>query len=151
VNASTEPGRDSSIEAHSSQQIAVIPKAMIVDSTRSHYKQVLEAKRTSEMDKRIRMVNHMVTIPKFLLMTVCTGAAVSFLVLAPSAAQARDYPYCIKGEYYDSGVGDCSFDTYQQCLATASGRRAYCDVNPFYRFLEDDPAAYPDARRTYRR
>jgi Protein of unknown function (DUF3551) len=29
-------------------------------------------------------------------------------------------------------VGDCSFDTYQQCQATASGRDNYCDANPFY-------------------
>lgn len=47
-------------------------------------------------------------------------------------ALARDYPYCIKGRQWLSPVGDCSFDTYQQCQATASGRFAYCDVNPFY-------------------
>ena len=81
----------------------------------------------------------------------CIGAVVSFLVLAPSAAQAGNYPYCIKGDYYVSPAGDCSFDTYQQCLATASGRRAYCDVNPFYHPREDDPAAYPDVRRKLRR
>ena len=99
----------------------------------------------------MRTVRHMVTTHKFLLAAACTGFAVSFLVLSPSAAQARNYPYCIKGEFYASGVGDCSFDTYQQCLATASGRIAYCDVNPFYRFQEDGPAAYPDVRRNFRR
>lgn len=52
--------------------------------------------------------------------------------MAPSPVLARDYPFCIKGASYDSAVGDCSFDTYEQCLATASGRRAYCDANPFY-------------------
>ncbi len=62
----------------------------------------------------------------------CIGAVVLLLVLASSAARAGNYPYCIKGDYYVSPAGDCSFDTYQQCLATASGRRAYCDVNPFY-------------------
>ena len=81
----------------------------------------------------------------------CVGAVVSFFVLASSAAQAGNYPYCIKGDYYVSVAGECSFDTYQQCLATASGRRAYCDVNPFYRPREDDPAAYPDVRRKLRR
>jgi hypothetical protein len=49
-----------------------------------------------------------------------------------NAAQARDYPFCIKGGNYDIAVGDCSFDTYEQCLATASGRKAYCDANPFF-------------------
>lgn len=91
-----------------------------------------------------------VAFPPFLLMTVCGGVAISFLIAVPSASQARDYPYCIKGEYYMSGTGDCSFDTYQQCLATASGRRAYCDVNPFYRFPDDGPA-YPDMHRNFRR
>lgn len=98
----------------------------------------------------MRIIKHAVTTPGFFLATVCTAIAASFLVLAPSAAQARDYPYCIKGEYYVSGTGDCSFDTYQQCLATASGRRAYCDVNPFYHF-QDGPSAYFDVRRNFRR
>ena len=49
-----------------------------------------------------------------------------------ASAQARDYPFCIKGANYVSSVGDCSFDTYQQCLDTASGRYAFCDRNPYY-------------------
>ena len=39
--------------------------------------------------------------------------------------------YCIKGGDWLSPVGDCSFTSYQQCQATASGRRAYCERNPF--------------------
>jgi Protein of unknown function (DUF3551) len=42
----------------------------------------------------------------------------------------------IKGDFYDSPIGDCSFDTYEQCLATASGRKAYCDANPFFAYAE---------------
>lgn len=38
-----------------------------------------------------------------------------------------NYRYCIQGD--DFGAGDCSFSTYQQCQATASGRTAYCGVN----------------------
>lgn len=47
-------------------------------------------------------------------------------------ATARDYPFCIKGCDYGAGRGDCSFSSYQQCQATASGRLAYCDANPYY-------------------
>jgi hypothetical protein len=47
-------------------------------------------------------------------------------------AQARDFPFCIKGPDYPSGLGQCAFDTYEQCQATASGRYAYCDANPYY-------------------
>jgi hypothetical protein len=49
---------------------------------------------------------------------------------APAAA--RDYPYCIKGCDYGSSLGDCSFSSYQQCQATASGRLAYCAANPYF-------------------
>jgi len=45
-------------------------------------------------------------------------------------AQARDYRYCLY-EHNDYG-SDCSFDTYAQCMASASGRIAYCNINPMY-------------------
>jgi hypothetical protein len=47
-------------------------------------------------------------------------------------AVARDYPYCIKGCDYSGSLGDCSFSSYQQCQATASGRLAYCATNPYF-------------------
>lgn len=60
------------------------------------------------------------------------------LVLAPSHAQTFDprYPVCMHvysgangggGEWYD-----CSFSSIPQCRATASGRAAVCDLNPYY-------------------
>jgi hypothetical protein len=58
------------------------------------------------------------------------GCALSTLNALPAAA--RDYPFCIKGCDFGAGRGDCSFTSYQQCKATASGRDAYCDVNPYY-------------------
>lgn len=61
-------------------------------------------------------------------------------------AAARDYPYCIKGHDYE-GLGDCSFTSYQQCMATASGRYAWCDRNPFYGYAQ---AVEPAPRRHYR-
>jgi hypothetical protein len=67
---------------------------------------------------------------------------------APNAAQARDYPFCIKGSGYLAPTGDCAFDTYQQCLATASGRKAYCDVNPYYPHA-DRLVLYPEAASPY--
>jgi hypothetical protein len=66
-----------------------------------------------------------------LLAAVAVGAMASIGSVS-TPAQARDYPFCIKGADYLGGLGDCSFDTYEQCQATASGRMAYCDANPFY-------------------
>ena len=60
------------------------------------------------------------------LVSLAAGAA----TLAGSApAAAYDYPYCVQGR----GVGypgDCSYRTYAQCQASASGRNVYCGVNP---------------------
>jgi hypothetical protein len=72
--------------------------------------------------------------------------AISIINMTP--AEARDYPFCIKGDQWLSPIGDCSFDTYQQCLATASGRMAYCDVNPYYSYNE---MPRRDGRRYQRR
>jgi hypothetical protein len=47
-------------------------------------------------------------------------------------ATARDAAWCIKGCDYGSGLGDCSFASYQQCQATASGRLGYCAANPYF-------------------
>ena len=71
------------------------------------------------------------------------GASIGMM---PSPALARDYPFCIKGADYDNSIGDCSFDTYEQCLATASGRRAYCDANPFYAYPKRPDVVYPKKR-----
>ena len=59
------------------------------------------------------------------LMLCCAASLIGAL-----PAAARDYPYCIMG--CDFGAGDCSFTSYQQCQATASGREAYCAENPYF-------------------
>jgi hypothetical protein len=61
------------------------------------------------------------------LILCCAGSALGTL-----PAAARDYPFCIKGCDFGAGRGDCSFSSYQQCQATASGRDASCDANPYY-------------------
>ncbi len=53
-------------------------------------------------------------------------------ILGALPAMARDYPFCIKGCDYGAGRGECSFSSYQQCQATASGRDATCAENPYY-------------------
>ena len=52
--------------------------------------------------------------------------------IAAMPALAGGSPYCIKGCDFGGGRGDCSFSTYQQCLATASGRDATCAENPYF-------------------
>ena len=50
----------------------------------------------------------------------------------PSPASANDYPYCIQGDEYAGGAGECIFTTRAQCQATASGRMAYCSENRYF-------------------
>jgi Protein of unknown function (DUF3551) len=70
-----------------------------------------------------------VTMRSVLLGLILFSAA-SVITALPAAAQ--DYPFCIKGCDFGGGRGDCSFTSYQQCQASASGRDAYCAANPYY-------------------
>jgi len=67
------------------------------------------------------------------LLAVAAAGALSLVASGP--ASARDYPYCVRGGGYGY-PGDCSYTSYAQCQASASGRRAYCDVNPLFAFGE---------------
>ena len=58
-------------------------------------------------------------------------AIASIGAVGPRAA-AGGLPYCIQGCDFGGGAGDCSFSSYQQCLATASGRDASCAANPYF-------------------
>ena len=64
-----------------------------------------------------------------MLAMLALSAATVATVAVSSPAAAYDYPYCIQGR----GVGipgDCAYTTYAQCMATASGRGVYCNINP---------------------
>jgi hypothetical protein len=52
-----------------------------------------------------------------------------------ATAQARDYPYCLTSRGYGY-PGECSYTSYRQCMASASGRLADCVVNPRTAFGE---------------
>ncbi|KJC49840.1 hypothetical protein UB31_14260 [Bradyrhizobium sp. LTSP849] len=62
----------------------------------------------------------------------------ALLAAAPSHAQTFDprYPVCMHVYSGASGGGgewyDCSFTSLPQCHATAAGRAASCDLNPYY-------------------
>jgi hypothetical protein len=56
-------------------------------------------------------------------------AAAAATIAGPTPAAAIDYPWCIQGGGW--GIpGDCSYRSYAECMATASGRRVYCNINP---------------------
>ena len=63
--------------------------------------------------------------------TLFLALAMSATVFATGVTEvaAGDNRYCIQGDDFPGGAGDCSFASYQQCQATASGRTAYCGAN----------------------
>jgi hypothetical protein len=68
------------------------------------------------------------------------------------SAAAFDYPFCIQGG--EMGIpGDCSYPSYEACLATASGRNVYCNINPrvAFRAPQLDPLPQPETRHHGRR
>ena len=70
-----------------------------------------------------------------LVVAFLTVATVGALEAIPAAAQ--DYRFCLEGG--DFGAGDCRFSTYQQCLASASGRAGWCQANPYFRAMNEMP------------
>jgi Protein of unknown function (DUF3551) len=66
---------------------------------------------------------------KFLLMMLALSAAGVATLATSAPAAAYDYPWCVQGR--GVGVpGDCSYQSYGQCMASASGRGLYCNANP---------------------
>jgi hypothetical protein len=61
------------------------------------------------------------------ILTLLAAGAATMAGLTPAAAY--DYPYCVQGR--GIGIpGDCSYTSYAQCMASASGRGLYCNINP---------------------
>ena len=65
------------------------------------------------------------------LLAVTAAGAVTLAGSGP--ADARDYPYCIQGGGFGY-PGECSYSSYAQCQASASGRYVYCGINPRFAF-----------------
>jgi hypothetical protein len=84
---------------------------------------------------------------------ILTTAAVLVAGLAVTAgsrpAAAHDYPWCLTG----GGLGypgECYYMSYTQCEATASGRKAWCQINPRFAFAQQGRGGYPGYPGYYR-
>jgi hypothetical protein len=78
---------------------------------------------------------------------VLAGLAVAIALSAaysPLAnAQNTTRPYCIRDGSGGRGMWDCSYHTWQQCLASASGAGGTCWENPNYKGPKQKKAAPP--------
>lgn len=58
---------------------------------------------------------------------------------SPAAAVGTRYPFCLQGDD-QPGLSGCSYTSYEQCQATASGRMLTCIANPYYVGTGEAPA-----------
>lgn len=82
-----------------------------------------------------------------MMMTVL-GAAVVAGIATTTPAAAYDYPWCAQGQGYGY-PGECAYATYEQCLASVSGRLLYCGVNPRFAFGGPQPVPPPRYRHRH--
>ena len=82
-------------------------------------------------------------------MALALLAAGVMAAVASAPAEAREYRFCLQSP--ETGIpGECAYETYAQCRASASGRYADCNLNPRYAFSGLDRPhprryrAYPD-------
>jgi hypothetical protein len=79
------------------------------------------------------------------------------LVLAAASVHAQTFdprfPVCLHVFSGANGGGgdwyDCSFTSLPQCRATASGRSASCDLNPYYAFDQQPSPPRHRHRKVY--
>lgn len=65
------------------------------------------------------------------ILVMLTAIGLAALNAAPASAVGTRYPFCITGDD-QPGLSNCTFTSYEQCQATASGRRLSCIPNPYY-------------------
>ena len=70
---------------------------------------------------------------------VIATLAITLVIDARGSVQAA--PWCAWLSDYRGFLQDCSYYTFEQCLATIRGNGGYCDRN-----LHAEPLPYPPAR-----
>jgi hypothetical protein len=80
-----------------------------------------------------------------IILALLAASGLALVGTAPAEAIGTRYPFCLQGN--DSpGLSNCSFTSYQQCQATASGRFLQCMENPYY-IAGGEPRFYPGRSR----
>ena len=81
-----------------------------------------------------------------LVLALLSVGGLAMVATAPAGAVGTRHPFCIQGNEFP-GLSNCTFDRYEQCQATASGRFLYCMANPYFNQGEPYPAAYRSRHR----
>ena len=65
------------------------------------------------------------------ILAVLAASGLAAFSAAPAEAVGTRYPFCLQGDEYP-GLSYCTFTSYEQCQATASGRFLSCIANPYF-------------------
>ena len=65
-----------------------------------------------------------------ILFLLAVGGSILVNNTAEASSRTRS-AYCMQGPT-SPGLSNCTFTSYQQCQASASGRFLYCVANPYY-------------------
>jgi hypothetical protein len=60
------------------------------------------------------------------------AALTAFFIIGMPPSHAQNGSWCTERPIGSWGFPDCSYQTQQQCLATASGTRMHCTPNVWY-------------------
>ena len=63
---------------------------------------------------------------------VLIGTVVAYAPTSSAQESFFNDRYCTIGGRGSSGIPDCSYRTWEQCRASASGLGRYCSENPFW-------------------
>jgi uncharacterized protein DUF3551 len=82
---------------------------------------------------------------------VVSLAACTLAISATTSASAVGvrHPFCIQGNDHPA-LSSCTFDSYEACAASASGRFLYCIPNPYFSREGDAAYSYPARHRAAR-
>ena len=83
-------------------------------------------------------------------LTMLVAAALSASFSARAQTYSPDYPVCLH-VYGPATHIECAFMSLQQCDASASGRAAQCEVNPYLASAEPAGPFSHQRRRHHRR
>jgi hypothetical protein len=82
---------------------------------------------------------------------VAALAASAFALMGalPAHAYGVNHAFCLQGGEEYPGLSNCTFDSYEQCQASASGRGLTCIANPYFAGASNDPYAFQNRNRQF--
>jgi hypothetical protein len=83
-----------------------------------------------------------------IVLATIAATSLATLGMTPARAVGDRHAFCLQGRDAP-GLSQCTFDTYAQCMATASGRFLTCIANPYFVGETDDPYAYQNRGRQF--